>query len=112
MSNISKKSPCFQKVIGVQDISHENAAACSGGTIILYDNNNFTGNTYVRGTGSWSNLGSFDNRASSVLATAGTWELWSGINFTGNKLTVSSASGGIVLNSLLNNQVSSIRRTV
>jgi Peptidase inhibitor family I36 len=111
MSNINKKSPSFQEVTGVQDISHESAAACSGGIITLYDGANFTGTTFFRQTGSYSTLGSFDNRASSYNVQAGSWRVFSGVNFTnaevGGSLLLTGAGN---LSSLWNNRISSIQR--
>ena len=68
MSNINKQSQSLDKIAGVQDISHESAAACSGGVLTLYDGTNGSGEAvvYLGGVGVIVNsLGTFNNRPSS-----------------------------------------------
>ncbi|MBE9213780.1 hypothetical protein IQ247_14080 [Plectonema cf. radiosum LEGE 06105] len=116
MSNINKKSPSFQEVIGVQDISHESAAACSGGQIILYDGTSYTGESFYRQDGSYSTLGSFNNRASSYNVLSGSWNAYSGTNFTSSEWYGPSGGGSLRLtgagnlSSIYNNSISSIKR--
>lgn len=79
MSNIKKQSSSFQQITGVQDISHESAAACSGGTIILYDDYNRKSGKGTKSYtfGSVNTLLDFNNRASSFEVTAGnTWRVY------------------------------------
>ncbi|MFW9263314.1 peptidase inhibitor family I36 protein [Nostoc sp. CALU 546] len=115
MSNINKQSQSLDKVAGVQDISHESAATCSGGTITLYDGPNFTGTpvTYIGGVGFQTpSLGGFNNRASSFQVASGhTWRLFTGQNYTGSNVVLGGffgQSGNFGLG--FDNNVESIRR--
>jgi hypothetical protein len=91
MSNINNQSQDLYGIAGVEDLSHENAAACSGGTAIL-----FTGGEYDQPiatlTGGESAdlglLGGLANRASSILINEGVWTFWTRTNFRGDKITL------------------------
>lgn len=109
MSNTNKNLPCFQSITGVQDISHESADAYSGGQIILYDQPGFV-TTILSTSVSVGNLGGANDRASSVRVTSGNWRLHTGANYTGSTLTLMGAQGISQLNSIFNNQVSSVFR--
>ena len=117
MSNINKKSPSFQELTGVQDISHESAAAYSGGHIILYDRENYNGDFFSRQTGTHYTLGSFDNRASSYNVTSGSWDAHSGTylsnpdwyHYSGNNGALRLIGAGR-LNGQYNNSISSVKR--
>ncbi len=117
MSNINKQSQSLDKITGVQDISHESAAACSGGTLILYDGTNLTGvsRTYpASGATSLGSLADFNNRASSFqVAGNNTWRVYSGQQFTGASAVLGGPFGGsgnfgFVGSINLNNNVESI----
>ncbi len=43
MSNINKQSQSLDKIAGVQDLSHEKAATCSGGRTTLWTDANRAG---------------------------------------------------------------------
>jgi hypothetical protein len=112
MSNINKKPQFLDKIAGVQDISHESAAACSGGNITLYDGTNGTGKFYYLGAeASVADLGNFNNIASSFYVEPGyTWRLYTGRNFSGSYATVGGVfgqSGNFVIG--FNNNVESMR---
>jgi len=102
MSNINKQSQSLDKIAGVQDISHESAAACSGGLLTLYDGTNGTGAAvaYVGGVGVIANsLSTFNNRASSFKIEGNqTVRFYTGQNRTG----VSTVVGGPVGQPLTN----------
>ncbi|BDA76572.1 hypothetical protein CAL7716_107380 (plasmid) [Calothrix sp. PCC 7716] len=120
MPNINKKSPCFQNVAGVQDISHESAAACSGGTLILFDGTNGTGESRTYTAGGPQSIGtllSFNNRASSFqVAGNNTWRVYSGQQFSGASVILGGPVGQGVTNfgfvgfTNFNNNVESVRR--
>lgn len=93
MSNIKKQSQDLDKITGVQDLLHEEAATCSGGRMTLWNGTNRTGiNTVVSAT--TGNLGSFRNIASSFAVEAGTlYELYTGLNQTGSSVVLGGFFG-------------------
>lgn len=108
MSNISKKSLCFEQVVGIQDVSHENAAACSGGSLTLFDDI-YTTPIFTTSTGSLTTLPTnAQDRASSVSTTGG--EFWNLYNFAGGLGSPLSVRGNVILNSAYNDKVRSVKR--
>ncbi len=107
MSNINKQSQSIDKIAGVQDISHENAAACSGGALRLWSEPNYAGieRSY---TSSKDNLNDFNNLASSFeVGNNEVWRLFTKTGYTGNYATL----GGYYYNNLgvgINNEVESV----
>jgi hypothetical protein len=93
---INNKFQSLDSINCVEDISLEDAAALSGGTITLYNGPNQTG-TSATFSGSVINLATFnvDNIASSVKIIGNqTWKLWVNPNFTGASQTFSASSTG------------------
>lgn len=90
MSNINRQSQSLDQIASVQDISHESAAAYSGGSVTFYDGRNggFPSLTLLVGrrdlaTESWA------NRASSVEISPGqTWRFWTETDYKGNSITL------------------------
>ncbi|MFK0732270.1 MAG: beta/gamma crystallin-related protein [Gloeotrichia echinulata HAB0833] len=111
MTNINNQSQVLDKIAGLEDLDHENAAVCSGGRITLYDGRNKTGTAVSFGGGSVANLTrfGFNNKASSIGITNGqTWTLWRDANFKGNSITY--GPGHYNLAGIFNNSISSISR--
>jgi hypothetical protein len=111
MSNINKQPQSLDKIAGVQDISHENAAACSGGALTLWSESNHTG--VVRSyTSSTPDLGSFNNQASSFeVGNNETWRLWTLKNYGGSYATLGGYyKGTIGPFSGIDNNVESVQR--
>ncbi|MBW4676057.1 MAG: peptidase inhibitor family I36 protein [Desmonostoc geniculatum HA4340-LM1] len=101
----------LSSINGVEDISQENAAACSGGRIILYDERNQRGVSVSFPGGSVANLASFgfNNKASSIEVTnAQTWRLWTNVNFGGN--SINYGQGNFNLFGVFNDSISSLSR--
>ena len=92
----------------MQDISHENAAACSGGALTLWSEPNYGGiqRTYYSST---PNLGDLNNQASSfqIYPSNEVWRFYTGINYSGDYATV-AGYGNFALG--LNNNVESVSR--
>ncbi len=94
MSNINKQSQSLDKIAGVQDISHESAAACSGGQITLWVDPNFSGTSQVY-TSTQNDLGAFRNIFSSFAIGAGTtYRLYTGINYSSSYATLGGGPTG------------------
>jgi hypothetical protein len=120
MSNINKQSQSLDKVAGVQDISHESAATCSGGTLILFDGTNGTGDFRTYPAGGPQSIGTlldFNNRASSFQVVGNnTWQLYTGQQFSGTSIFVGGFFGQPVTNfgfvgiTNFNNNVESVAR--
>ncbi len=109
MTNINNQFQSLDKISGLEDLNHENAAVCSGGSITLYDGKDNTGLSVTFST-SVPNLGTsnFDNVASSIRITPGeTWRLFRNVNYGGLNTPVYTA-GAYNLGLLFNNQVSSV----
>jgi hypothetical protein len=111
MSNINKQFQSLDKIAGVQDLSHEKAATCSGGRITLWTGANRTG-TQRSYTTSVGDLGGFRNIFSSYAVEAGTlYELFTARNFGGSRVVLGGffgQSGNLGIG--FNNNVESIRR--
>ncbi len=106
MKNINNQSQSLDKIAGLEDLNHENAAVCSGGNAILYDGADLTGSSVFLGT-NVPNLGilSFNDKASSVAVTSGKWQFFKDVNYQG---TASPVFGiGTYNFVILNNAVSS-----
>ncbi len=109
MSNINKQPQSLDKIAGVQDISHENAAACSGGALRLWSEPNYAGieKSYTSDT---PDLGSFNNLASSFeVASNEVYRLYTNRYYSGDYATL----GGYYKNNLgwpINNNVESVDR--
>ncbi|MBD2451907.1 peptidase inhibitor family I36 protein [Nostoc sp. FACHB-152] len=113
---VNNQSSSLCSIHGLEDISQENAAACSGGTITIYDAANLqgTGFTFNSSVGDlrFTKDGNLNDRISSVRVDRfSEWELFIGVGFRGDKLTLrpgiynlSQFPGGF------NNEVSSLRR--
>jgi hypothetical protein len=94
MSNINKQPQSLDKIAGVQDISHENAAACSGGLITLWTGYNQSG-TAKSYTADTPDVSSFRNIFSSFAVEAGTtYRLYTGINYSGSYATLGGGPTG------------------
>ena len=72
--SLRDEDPAFIQVQSVQRMTAE---------IILYANDGFSGSDRPL-TGSVSNLGSFDDRTSSVIVASGKWRLYTNRNYGGN----------------------------
>jgi hypothetical protein len=93
MSNINKQSQDLDKIAGVQDISHESAATCSGGKITLWTGANQSGTAKVY-TADQNDLGAFRNIFSSFAVESGTlYNLFTGINKTGSSVVLGGFFG-------------------
>src|SRR3712207_3489326 len=88
MSNTNNQSQDLYDIAGVEDLSHENAAACSGGTAVLYDERDFSGASVTLTGRQEPSLVSFNNKASSILILDGVWRFWTNQNFTGKSITL------------------------
>ncbi len=109
MSNINKQPQSLDKIAGVQDISHENAAACSGGALRLWSEPNYAG-TERSYSSSTTTLGTFNNQASSFeVASNEVYRLWTGQNYTGSYATLGGYNYGN-LGIGFNNNVESVQR--
>ena len=112
MLTINKQSQDLHQIAGLQDLSHENAAAVSGGAAILADGFNLKGALIRlhgrRGT-RFSNLGRFNNRASSVAIAPGEiWRFWTSTNLRGLRITL--GRGTYNLGGAANNNIESAQR--
>jgi Beta/Gamma crystallin len=110
MTNINNQSQSLDKIAGLEDLNHENAAVCSGGaSITLYDGANLTGASVSFTVASVPDLATygFDNKASSIKILSGRWNLSDLVNYGG--FTSSYATVGAYNLGLLNNKVSSLR---
>lgn len=87
-----KQSQDLNKIAGVEDLSHENAAAVSGGTMELAGGLDRTGEVRRYERGSFKDLRGFNNKASSFnIAPGAVWRFWTGKNFTGQSFTSQGA---------------------
>lgn len=96
---------------GLEEISQENAAACSGGRITLYDGANQTGVAVSFVGGAVRNLSAFgfDNRASSIEITGNQrWRLWVDPNFSSNSREYGTGTANLF--GIFNNSISSLSR--
>lgn len=71
MKNINNQSQSLDKIAGLEDLDHENAAVCSGGSIDLFDGANLTGFqvSSVQNIPDLRNIpgvGNFNDRATSI----------------------------------------------
>ncbi|NET03330.1 MAG: beta/gamma crystallin family protein [Symploca sp. SIO2B6] len=111
MSSIDSKLQELHTIPGVEDLSQENAATCSGGAITLYGLRNHRGANISFQGGAISNLNNlnFGDRASSIEITGNKpWRLWARPNFGG--LSKIFLPGKYNLGIILNNNVESIAR--
>lgn len=88
MTNINNQSQVLDKIAGLEDLDHENAAVCSGGIAILYDRRNFSGDSRILFGGSSGTLGNFNNKAASIEIFSGLWKFWTRKNFSGSNVTL------------------------
>lgn len=114
MLTTEKQSQDLNQIAGVQDLSHENAAAVSGGAAVLFDGRNRRGarRRFNRRPGQGvRNLGNFNNRASSVRIDGGEqWGFALGRNFRGVKFIL--GAGTTNLGGNRNNNIESLARIV
>ena len=85
MTNINNQSQVLDKIAGLEDLDHENAAVCSGGNITLFDGANLTGSSvsFVTSVPNLAIFG-FNDKASSVRVLAGhSWRLFENVNYGG-----------------------------
>ena len=88
MLTTNKQSQNLHQIAGVQDLSHQNAAAVSGGAAELATGLNGTGERLRFDNGSFRTLNVFNNRISSFsLAPRAIWRFWTGRNFRGQSVT-------------------------
>ncbi|MCV3217511.1 beta/gamma crystallin family protein [Plectonema radiosum NIES-515] len=109
MTNINNQSQSLDKIAGLEDLNHENAAVCSGGaSIILYDGADLTGESKSFSISSVPSLFryNFNDRASSIKVGSGKWQLFQDVNFAGFSNTFTSGAYNLTQ---LNNQVSSLK---
>jgi hypothetical protein len=110
MSNINKQSQSIDTIASVQDISHESAAACSGGSVTFYDGRNkgLPSLTLLSGRRDLANE-SWANRASSIGISRGQrWRFWIDKDFRGNSITL--GEGHHNLFGLYDNNIESFTR--
>lgn len=109
MSNINNQTKDIYGIAEVQELSNETAATCCGGELIVWDGKNFTRDSLVL-SGGVKDLKSFNNRASSLKITGDKiWVLYTGKNFTGNKLRVQGAQFKDLSLFEFNNNIESLR---
>ncbi|NEO30549.1 MAG: beta/gamma crystallin family protein [Symploca sp. SIO3C6] len=111
MSSIDSKLQELHTIPGVEDLSQENAATCSGGRIILYGRKDQKGAKISFQEGAISDLNDFNfgDRASSIKITGDQiWKLWVDTDFGGFYKTF--GPGNHNLGNRLNNKVESISR--
>lgn len=109
---INNQFQSLDSIDGVEDISQENAAAYSGGRVILYDGKNEGGTSLSFTTGYVSNLGKygFNDKTSSIeITNSQRWQFWLNTNFRGNSITY--GKGKFNLQGIYNNSISSLSRT-
>ncbi|XHR82930.1 MAG: beta/gamma crystallin-related protein [Gloeotrichia echinulata GP01] len=109
MTNINNQSQFLDKIAGLEDLDHENAAVCSGGKITLFDGPNLTGES-VSFVADVKNLGNFDfnDKASSIRVFGGhSWQLFGNVHFRGANNIFGPGSYNL---GALNNQVSSLKK--
>jgi hypothetical protein len=110
MKNINKQSQSLDKIAGLEDLDHENAAVCSGGIAILYDGANLAGPsaTFRANNADLRSIG-FNDKASSISVTVGEkWQLFEHVNYGGAASQVFSGGSYNLIG--LNNIGSSIRK--
>ena len=84
MLTTDTKSQDLHQIAGVQDLSHENAAAVSGGVALLANGFNGREDRLTLRSGTTGNLGRFNNSTSSIRITRGqVWRFYTGKNRTG-----------------------------
>jgi Beta/Gamma crystallin len=110
MKNINNQSQALDKIAGLEDLNHENAAVCSGGRIDLFDGAGLTGANvsfiaFVTDLRSYA----FNDKASSIRITSGeSWQLFENVNYQGASGIFGSGTFNLPAN--LNNIVSSAKR--
>ncbi|WP_375473239.1 beta/gamma crystallin-related protein [uncultured Nostoc sp.] len=84
MSNINNQTQDLYSIELVQDLSHEAAAAVSGGADLeLFDDDNF-GKLLVQTNEGTGNVGNdVNDRISSIVVNAGVWRFWTDSQFRG-----------------------------
>ncbi|MEH2418904.1 beta/gamma crystallin-related protein [Nostoc sp.] len=95
-----------------QELNCENAATIQGGAAVtLYNDRDFGGDSFQSGT-NMSNLNrtAYNDQASSIKITGGTWRFWTDANFTGQSKALGSGSYSFVQDfGLPNDSISSFR---
>ncbi|RAM51201.1 MAG: hypothetical protein C6Y22_12600 [Hapalosiphonaceae cyanobacterium JJU2] len=110
MTKINNQSQNLNNIAGVEDLSHNHAATCSGGSVTFYDGRNrgFPSLTLLSGRKNLANE-SWANRASSIEISAGqTWRFWIDKDFQGNSITL--GAGFHNLFGLFDNNIESFTR--
>ncbi|MBN3944551.1 MAG: beta/gamma crystallin-related protein [Nostoc sp.] len=84
MSNINNQTQDFYSIEAVQDLSHESAAAISGGADLeLFNDDNF-GKPLVQTNEGTGNVGNdVNDRVTSIIVNAGVWRFWTDSQFRG-----------------------------
>jgi hypothetical protein len=84
MSNINNQIQDFYSIEAVQDLSHETAAAISGGAALeLYDDSNFRKRLVETNDGT-ANVGNdVNDRITSIVVNAGVWRFYTDSQFRG-----------------------------
>jgi Beta/Gamma crystallin len=113
MSNISNQSQNLYSIDGVQDLSHESAAAVSGGAdVTLYSGRDFKGAVREINDGQ-KKLGGFDNITSSVKVDGKinkkVWRFYKDPDFKGASFDVGPGQSLSHLPAGFNNKISSLR---
>ncbi len=113
MSNISNQSQNLYSIDGVQDLSHESAAAVSGGAdVTLYSGQDFRGRSRGINDGQ-QRLGNFDNITSSVKVDGKVnkkvWRFYKDPGFRGASFDVGPGQSRSSLPPGFNNNISSLR---
>ncbi len=109
MTNITKQSLDLFAIDGLQDLSNESAAAVSGGNLDMSDLYNGQGYRLNNLKGSYSSLGSFNNKASWYQNKGNRdYIAYTGKNFTGIGYRLKAGTKGN-LGGMANNNFESIR---
>jgi Beta/Gamma crystallin len=111
MSIINNQTKDLNAIAGVNELTNETAATCSGGTgpdVVLYSGKNLTGRTLkVNNPIKDLRRYHFNNITSSFRVNRGKWNLYTGFHFKGYS-TGFLGKGAYNLLGRLNNAVSSI----
>jgi len=65
------------------ELDDETGAAIGGGAVVLYNAVNFGGDSLTRYTSTPYVGDKFNDKASSIVITSGTWRFYDGANYTG-----------------------------
>lgn len=113
MSNINNHRVDMNNDVLFQEISVENAAIIQGGAVVtLYNDINFGGDALGSDTEiSDLSFTAYNDKASSINITEGTWAFYTDANYQGTSVTLNPGSYSWVENvGLPNDTISSFRR--